>query len=427
MASESISVCPAQPEEWFTPDTNHHSLFTTGRASFRSPAFLFLPTMPAFFNDLRALPRPFWVLVGATFVNRFGLFVWPFLTLYITRSGHSASEASWAVAAYSTGSFCAAFLGGWLADRLGRNVTLALSALGGAACMMALSQAHDWRWLSAIALITGLVSEAGSPAGSALVQDIVPVHQRVMAYAVLRFAINLGWSFGPAVAGWLAESSFFWLFAVDASTSLIFGIIAWTCLPRGERTAAHQAGWGIAWASIRQNKPFLTLALTCALVAWIFRQTSSTFPLHFEHSGLPAHWTGTVLALNGVMICLLEVPLASVTRPWPVRVMLALGYLFMGGSYLLLIGKPGLPVFFLMMIVFTVGEMFAFSRQQAYAASLAPDAMRGRYAGFLSLSWGLGGIISSIAALHLFENSPDLVWIISAVLGLMAAGMILRK
>jgi MFS family permease len=107
--------------------------------------------------------------------------------------------------------------------------------------------------------------------------------------------------------------------------------------------------------------------------------------------------------------------------------MLALGYLLMGGSYLLLIGKPGLPIFFLMMIVFTVGEMFAFSRQQAYAASLAPDAMRGRYAGFLSLSWGLGGIISSIAALHLFENSPDLVWIISAVLGLIAAGMILRK
>jgi hypothetical protein len=80
-----------------------------------------------------------------------------------------------------------------------------------------------------------------------------------------------------------------------------------------------------------------------------------------------------------------------------------------------------------MMVVFTVGEMFAFSRQQAYAASMAPDAMRGRYAGFLSLSWGLGGIISSIAALHLFENSPDLVWIISAVLGVMAAGMILRK
>ena len=107
--------------------------------------------MASFFHDIRLLPRPFWVLVGATFVNRFGIFVWPFLTLYITRSGHSATQASWAVAAYSGGGFFAALLGGWLADRLGRNVTLALSALGGAACMLLLSQAQDWRWLSVIA------------------------------------------------------------------------------------------------------------------------------------------------------------------------------------------------------------------------------------------------------------------------------------
>lgn len=383
--------------------------------------------MSSLFQDLRTLPRAFWVLVGATFVNRFGLFVWPFLTLYITRSGHSASEASWAVAGYSTGSFAAAALGGWLADRLGRNVTLAASALGGAACMMALSQATDWRWLTVLALITGLVTEAGSPAGSALVQDLVPAHQRVTAYAVQRFAINLGWSFGPAVAGWLAESSFFWLFVVDAISSAFFGIIAWTCLPRGGRTAAHQAGWARAWASIRTNRPFLILALTCVLVAWVFRQTSSTFPLHFEHSGLPTHWTGTVLAMNGVMICLLEVPLAAWTRAWPVRAMLSLGYLLMGGSYLLLLGTPGLPSFFAMMAVFTVGEMFAFSRQQAYAASLAPEDMRGRYAGFLSLSWGLGGIFSSVAALHLFEASPDWVWAVTTVLGLAGAALILRK
>ncbi|MCX6855671.1 MAG: MFS transporter [Verrucomicrobia bacterium] len=290
--------------------------------------------MSSTYSALCALPRPFWILIGATFVNRFGLFVWPFLTLYITRSGHSTAEASWAVAAYSAGGVFAAALGGWLADRLGRNVTLGLSALAGAACMMALSQATDWRVLSWLAFITAVVSEAGSPAGSALLQDIVPPSQRVLAYSVQRFAINLGWSFGPAVAGWLAESSFFWLFVVDAASSVFFGVVAWTYLPRGEKTAAHQAGWGQALASIRQNKPFLILAATCLLVAWIFRQTSSTFPLHFDHNHLPSHWTGTVLALNGVMICLLEVPLSAVTRTWPVRIMLALGYLLMGGSYL---------------------------------------------------------------------------------------------
>lgn len=384
--------------------------------------------MNHFYQSLLTLPRAFWILAGAVFVNRFGLFVWPFLTLYITRNGNTATEASWAVAAYSAGGVLSAFLGGWLADRLGRNSTLALSSLAGAVCMLLLSQAVDWRALAVIGFFTGLVSEAGGPASSALIQDLVPdTQQRVAAYAVYRFAINLGWSFGPAVAGILAEKSYFWLFMVDAATSVVFGLIAWTCLPRGRRTEAHQAGWKTAWNSIRGNKPFLILACTCMLVAWVFRQTSSTFPLHFKSSGIETSWTGLVLALNGVMICVLEIPMAAATRALSVRVMLGIGYALMGGSFLLLLGSPPLGMFIVMMVIFTVGEMFAFSRQQAYAASLAPEEMRGRYSGFLSLSWGVGGVISSLVALRVYDVSPGTVWWITAALGLAGAVMISRR
>lgn len=382
--------------------------------------------MSSFLHNLRALPRPFWILAGATFVNRFGVFVWPFLTIIITRNGNSAAQAGWAVGAYSVGSFIAAALGGWLADRLGRNVTMALSAIGGAVCMMAMSQASDWRVLAVIALVTGLVSEAGSPASSALVQDIVPKEQRVLAFAVQRFAVNLGWSFGPAVAGFLADYSFFWLFVVDAVTSAFFGVIAWIFLPRGRRTPKETAGWSHAWVSIRQNRPFLALFAACLCVSWIFRQSSTTFPLHFERSGISMHWCGAVLALNGVVICLLEIPLASATRRWPVRGMIGLGYVLMGGSFLVFIGSSALWAFVVAMLVFTVGEMFSFSRQQAYASSLAPDDMRGRYSGFLSLSWSLGGIVASIGGLQLYQASQNAAWMVAAALGVLGAWLLGR-
>jgi hypothetical protein len=51
-------------------------------------------------QQLKLLPRPFWVLVGATFVNRFGVFVVPFLALFITRNGNTAAQAGYAIAAY---------------------------------------------------------------------------------------------------------------------------------------------------------------------------------------------------------------------------------------------------------------------------------------------------------------------------------------
>ncbi len=376
--------------------------------------------------SFRQLPRAFWILAGATFVNKFGVFVWPFLTLYITRCGNTAAQAGWAVSAYSMGGFCAAWIGGWLADRIGRNVTMALSSLGSAVCMMALSQNSDWHVLTALAFLTGLIAEAGNPAGAALVQDIVPPEHRVAAYAALRFAVNFGWSLGPIVAGLVAEHSFFWLFAVDAMTSAVFGIVAWTSLPRGNKTEAHLAGWPQAWASIRRNRPFLLLCAATVCAAWNFRQTPTTFMLHLKESGHAMKWSGIILALNGFMICALEIPLATLCSRLTSRAMIATGNILMGMSYLVLIGSSPLWVFALCCMVFTLGEMFTFSRHQAYAASLGPDDMRGRYAGFMSFAWSIGGILSSIGGLSLYGLSPTAVWVTCAVIGLLSGGIMWR-
>ena len=56
-----------------------------------------MPTIPrSLFTDLRSLPRPFWILLAGTFINRFGTFVWPFLTIYLTRNGYSLMAAGFA-------------------------------------------------------------------------------------------------------------------------------------------------------------------------------------------------------------------------------------------------------------------------------------------------------------------------------------------
>lgn len=376
---------------------------------------------------LHSFPRSFWVLVGATFVNRFGVFVIPFLTIFMTRKGFTPADAAWAVAAYSVGSFFAAWVGGWLADRIGRNVTMALSSLGGAVCMLMFSQAEQLQALVLLSALTGFVNESGQPASNALVQDLVPPEHRVAAYAVMRFAVNLGWAFGPACAGFLAEKSFFWLFAGDAATSAVFGVVAWFFLPRGSVGIKGSTGWGPALVSIRANRRFLALFAACVAMAMVFRQTSTTYTLHFERSALSMHWLGLVLALNGVMICLLELPLTACTRKLPVRGAIALGYIAMGASHLVLLGSSSLSAFTLLMVLFTLGEMLAFSRQQAYAATLAPDDMRGRYSGFLSFAWSIGNVTGVMLGLRAYAVNPAIVWWGCSVLGVVAAGLLIRN
>src|SRR5688572_24981547 len=87
------------------------------------------------FASLRALPRAAWVLFAGTFINRFGGFVVPFLTLYLTGQGYSPGAAGLAVSAYGAGNLLASLVGGHLADRLGRWETIVLSTFGAAVTM----------------------------------------------------------------------------------------------------------------------------------------------------------------------------------------------------------------------------------------------------------------------------------------------------
>src|SRR5258708_2647605 len=99
-------------------------------------------TQTSLTQNLRALPRGAWILFFGTFLNKFGTFVLPFLAIYMTGLGYTAAQAGLAVGAYGIGTLCAAILGGYLADRLGRRKTIMISMFGGAIAMLCLSQAQ---------------------------------------------------------------------------------------------------------------------------------------------------------------------------------------------------------------------------------------------------------------------------------------------
>ena len=129
---------------------------------------------PSVWRTVLGFPRPVWFLFLGMFVNRFGTFVVPFLALHVTQLGYSARLAGLALGAFGAGHFAAAVIGGYLADSFGRRRTIIAAMVAGAACMLLLSQAHDFRWLLGVAFLTGLVGEFYRPASSALLADLVP-------------------------------------------------------------------------------------------------------------------------------------------------------------------------------------------------------------------------------------------------------------
>jgi len=172
---------------------------------------------PSLRQNLRSLPPAAWVLFGGTFVNRLGTFVMPFIVLYLTGKGFSVPQAGLALAMYGIGGVAAQFLGGWLADRIGRKNAIGFSMLGASVITLLLWQASSLPMIYALMLLLALVAEMHRPAASALIADLVPSEQRVAAFAVFRLAINVGWACGLTLGGLLADRSFSYLFIGDAA------------------------------------------------------------------------------------------------------------------------------------------------------------------------------------------------------------------
>ena len=205
-------------------------------------------------RKLRALPRrgdP-----SSVPHHRFGTFVMPFLVIYLTRNGFTPAKAGFAVSAYGAGHLMASLVGGHLADRIGRRNTIAISMFGSTVVMVALSQARAFPAIIAFTLLAGMAAES-TDGREALIGDLVKPEQRVAAFGMYRFAINLGFAFGPAVAGFLANRSFLYLFLGDAVTSLGYGIIALIALPHGQRTHASEEKSGEAFRDAMRNRPFV--------------------------------------------------------------------------------------------------------------------------------------------------------------------------
>jgi MFS family permease len=376
------------------------------------------------FSSLRALPRAAWILFFGTFLNKFGGFVVPFLTLYLTSRGYTVGQAGLAVSAYGFGNLCASLLGGHLADKLGRRKTILLSMFSGAAAMMLLSQAHGLASIIMLTALTGLTNEFYRPASQALLADIVPAGQRITAFSCLRASFNAGFAFGPATAGLLAAYGYFWLFAGDAATSVLFGLVALLALPRGSRGTDRNASWSEALRVLRHDRKLHQLLLANFAIGLVFFQLGSTYGLHITRLGFSPAVYGIVLSLNGALIVFCELPLTRFTRKFPARRVMAVGYLLCGLGFALNAFAHTIPALVLCMIVLTLGEMITMPTGAAYLADLAPPEMRGRYMGVAGLTWAAALIIGPVSGMKLFSAAPTAYWVICAATGLFAAAVI---
>ncbi|GGJ91431.1 MFS transporter [Pilimelia anulata] len=375
------------------------------------------------------LPRAFWILWTGTLVNKVGSFVVLFLSIYLTTArGFSPAYAGLVLGAYGAGGALGAVAGGVLADRWGRRPTLVTAQLGAAALMLALGAVTDRAAIVAVAFLLGTFTEGVRPAVGALMVDVVPERDRLRAFNLNYWAINLGFALAAALAGLAARADFALLFVVDAATTVAMAVLVAVGLrgtPRLPAAAAAAPRRGGVRAVLR-DRVFGVFLLGNLLLAIVVMQHMSTLPVAMGHDGLGPATFGWVIAVNGVLIVAGQLFVPRLLGRRDHSAVLAAAGLVTGVGFALTAFADTAGVYAATVLVWTVGEMINVPAANTLVAGLAPDSMRGRYQGMWSLSWqvasfsapilggwvqqhggdtvlwlGCGGIGVAIAALHL--------------------------
>jgi MFS family permease len=128
------------------------------------------------------------------------------------------------------GEFVVLYPAGSLADRIGRKPVLLVSLTGIVVMMSLIGWASTPLALGLLLLIAGLTSGATAAAPSAMLSDVVPDSGSGTAVGVFRFFGDLGFVFGPLVAGVSTSAfGFKWAFTIMALPVLVaLALIIWT-------------------------------------------------------------------------------------------------------------------------------------------------------------------------------------------------------
>ncbi|MGI3198550.1 MDR family MFS transporter [Streptomyces sp. GLT-R25] len=377
-------------------------------------------------ETLSGLPREFWWLWTSTLVNRLGAFVATFMALYLTLDrGYSASYAGLVAALHGLGGVISSLGAGVMTDRLGRRPTLLVAQSSTAVSVALLGFVHHPVAIAAVAFLVGMASNASRPAVQAMMADIVRPEDRVRAFSLNYWAINLGFAVSAMAAGFIAEYSYLAGFLIEAAMTMICAILVFAKLPesRPEPVSKGVDEPEVGLGTVLRDGRFMSVVGLSFLVALVFQQGYLGLPVAMGEAGFTPADYGMAIAVNGVLIVVLQIPVTRFIQHRDPRRLLVLSSLLAGYGFGLTAFAGSVGVFALTVCVWTLAEIVNAPTQTSLVVRLSPTHGRGRYQGMYTMSWSVAALVAPLmSGLVIDRYGAEWLWVACAVIGTIAGG-----
>ena len=376
------------------------------------------------------LSREVWWLALVTLINRAGTMVIPFLSLYLTTDLHfSLDDVAWIMTAFGFGSMTGSWIGGQLTDKIGYYKVMILSLILSGFLFIGMQVLESFNAICIGIFLLMMVADMFRPAMFVALNAYSKPENKTRSITLIRLAINLGFSAGPAVGGLIITTmSYEGLFWVDGLSCIIAGVVLLKVLhPKKSRTLDLEVN--AMPKSAYTDKFFITFLLAMVIFGIIFLQLISTMPYFYKNGiGLTEFEIGLLMCLNGVLIFIFEMPLIKWLegKSYTKIGLMIFGMLLTCISFIFLIINPWLGFIIIGMILLTFGEMIVFPFSNSFALDRAKRGLKGEYMALYSISFSISHIFAHNIGFHLIEALGfHKTWTIMGFSGLLGLGLLL--
>lgn len=364
------------------------------------------------FGQYKGLRKELYVLFWGKAATNMGAMIWPMLTLILSNKlGMNAQEIATITITLGIIQFPVNLLGGKLADHCNKRNLILVCDLVTVLCYL-IAAAIPVSMAQILLFFTASVFQTmENPSYDALVADLSKTEEREKAYSLIYLGMNLGIVLAPSIGGMLFQHHLGLAYAIDGLTTLSSTILIFLFIKDitpvtekkknvYEKEQHTQSTWKILWG----QKTILFFLICWAVYQFSYTQFNFLIPLNMEalYDAKGAVYFGFITSLNGLVVILGTPVLTKAAGKLSDIQKLTMGQIlvwFSLGMYLFIQGM--LPMYYLSMVIFTVGEILTTLGSYPYLTRRIPASHRGRISSVSSLflgaaAYGSQGVIGGI-------------------------------
>ena len=382
-----------------------------------------------YINTFKGLSREVWWLSLITFINRSGTMVIPFLSLYLNKSlDISIPNIGWIMSFFGLGSLVGTWIGGKLTDKIGYYKVMFVSLVLTGIFFVLLQYITTFEGFCIGIFLVMLVADAFRPAMFVALSAYSKTENKTRSVTLIRLAINLGFSAGPAIGGLIITGiGYQGLFWMDGVTCVLAAVLLVQVL-HPKKAKIQDAVKVENPISVYSDKAFWVFFVAMFIFGFVFLQYFSTLPLYYKD----AHYLseleiGLLMGFNGFFIFLFEMPLIKWledSKKAKVK-LIAIGLFLVAMSFVVLNLTSWIGILILGMFLMTIGEMIAFPFSNAFAVERAKKGNQGEYMALYSISFSLAHIFSHNAGMQMLDKFGfEFTWNVITVIALVGVAIL---